>query len=171
MVPRSYRIKYTENCLLITKTTRKFLDVFEVFEKTRGISKLPHSYFLYVGVPRWVTKLFRIEEENMRCAEVQVGGNCLTKIRYFLGSSAFLPIIIQLRQKTINFGGKHIFSETNSRPHKKHMRWTMYLGMIAWRLKRCRTSVPSFLRLSRSEISSMFQKTMVSVFVMCESLS
>ena len=31
---------------------RKFLGVFEVFEKRRSFSKLPHSYFLYVGVPR-----------------------------------------------------------------------------------------------------------------------
>ena len=28
------------------------LDAFEVFEKTRCLSKLPHSYFLYVGVAR-----------------------------------------------------------------------------------------------------------------------
>ena len=32
--------------------TRKFLCVFEVFEKTGGVSKPPGSYFLYVGVPR-----------------------------------------------------------------------------------------------------------------------
>ena len=71
--------------------------VFEVFEKTRGVSKLPHSYFLYVGVARWVTKLFRIEGENMRCREIQIGRNSFRKIRYFVTN------ILQLRRKTTMF--------------------------------------------------------------------
>ena len=58
----------------------KKLCVFEVFEKTSWLSKLPHSYFLYVGVPRWVTKLFRIEEENMPVAEIKADRNSFTKI-------------------------------------------------------------------------------------------
>ena len=80
MVPRCYGIDDSEKGLLITKKTRLFLGVFEVFEKRRSFSKLPHSYFLYVGVPRRVTKLFRIEEENMRFREIQIGGNMFTKI-------------------------------------------------------------------------------------------
>ena len=35
-----------------SQKTRWFLGVFEVFEKTRCLSKLPRSYFLYVGVAR-----------------------------------------------------------------------------------------------------------------------
>ena len=53
---------------------------FCFFEKTRCLSRLPHAYFLYVGVPRWATKLFRIEEENMLVAKIQTGRNSFTKI-------------------------------------------------------------------------------------------
>ena len=35
-----------------SKKVREFLGVFEVFQKTRCLSRLPHSYFLYVGVAR-----------------------------------------------------------------------------------------------------------------------
>ena len=84
MVPRSYGINGFENGLHITNKTRKLLGVFEVFEKTRGISKPPRSYFLYVGAARWVTKLFRIEEENMRCGEIQTGRSSFTQIGYVL---------------------------------------------------------------------------------------
>ena len=34
------------------KKTRKFVDVFEILEKTSWLSKLPHSYFLYIGASR-----------------------------------------------------------------------------------------------------------------------
>ena len=34
------------------KRRTRFLCVFEVFEKARCLSKLPRSYFVYVGVPR-----------------------------------------------------------------------------------------------------------------------
>ena len=75
MVPRCYGIKYFEE-----QKARQFLGVFEVFEKTSRLSKLPRSYFLYVGVPRWVTKLFRIEEENMPVAEIKTVRNSFTEI-------------------------------------------------------------------------------------------
>ena len=52
MVPRCYGINNSEKGLHITKTTRKFVGVFEIFEKTSWLSKQAHSYFLYVGVPR-----------------------------------------------------------------------------------------------------------------------
>ena len=46
---------------------------FEDFEKTIIIiSKLPHSRFRYVDIATWVTKLFRTEEENMRCGKIQL---------------------------------------------------------------------------------------------------
>ena len=52
MVPRCYGINNSEKGLHIINKTRKFLGVFEVFEKTSWLSKLPHSYFLYVGALR-----------------------------------------------------------------------------------------------------------------------
>ena len=79
MVPRCYRINGSENDVLVTKASL-FLGVFEVFEKTRGLSRLPHSYFLYVGVARSVTKLFRIEEESMPVAEIKTDRNSFTEI-------------------------------------------------------------------------------------------
>ena len=63
--------------------------------------ELPRSYFLYVGVPRWVTKLFRIEEENMRCGEIQIGGNSFRKIRYLLGRSLLFTEITQFQRKAV----------------------------------------------------------------------
>ena len=48
MVPRCYGIDDSEKGLHITNKTRKFSCVFEVVEKTRGVSKRAHSYFLYV---------------------------------------------------------------------------------------------------------------------------
>ena len=90
MVLRSYRIHYFEKGVLVTRETRKCLCVFEVFEKTRGISKPPHSYFLCVGVPRRVTKLFRVAGENMRCREIQIGRNISGKIRYSYGNHSIL---------------------------------------------------------------------------------
>ena len=80
MVPRCYGIKYTKKGLLVTEKLVSFYVFFEVFEKTSWLSKLPHSYFLYVGVARWVTKLFRIEEENMPVAEIKTDRNSFTKI-------------------------------------------------------------------------------------------
>ena len=56
---------------------------FEVFEKTRCLSKLPHSYFLYVGIARRVAKPFRIEEEIRKLCEIQIGGNSFRENRYF----------------------------------------------------------------------------------------
>ena len=52
MVPHCYGINNPEKGLNITKKTRKCVGVFDIFEKTSWLSKLPHSYFLYVGVPR-----------------------------------------------------------------------------------------------------------------------
>ena len=51
MVPRCYGIEGFEKGLHTTKN-RTRLGVFDIFEKTGGVSKLPHSYFPYVGVPR-----------------------------------------------------------------------------------------------------------------------
>ena len=84
MVPRCYGIEDFEKGLHTTKKRTRFR-VFDVFEKTRGISKQGHSYFLYVGVARCVTKLFRIEEENVCCREIQIGGNSFRKIKKSLG--------------------------------------------------------------------------------------
>ena len=78
---------------------------FDVFTKTRGMSKPPGSYFPYVGVARWVTKLFRIGEEHQVCSEIQICGNSFRKIRYFSGKSRFFL------RKSLNFGEKHTFSE------------------------------------------------------------
>ena len=77
MVPRSSGIKYFEKGLLLTKN---IVRVLEVFEKTRGISKRAHSYFLYVGIPTRVTKFFRRLAEDMRCGEIQIGWNSFRKI-------------------------------------------------------------------------------------------
>ena len=126
MVLHCYGIDGSEKGLLITKKARKLLGVCEVFEKTRSFSKLPHSYFLYVGVPRWVTKLFRIEEENIRCAEIQIGGNSFRRIRY-----VFRKIIICVTEtvhfweKTVNldekrrFPGKGIVFAKKRRAHTR----------------------------------------------------
>ena len=80
MVPRCYGIDDREKGVLVTKTTRQLLGVFDVFEKTSWLSKPPHSYFLHVGIPRCVTKLFTIEEENMLVAEIKTDRNSFTKI-------------------------------------------------------------------------------------------
>ena len=111
----------SEKGLLITKKSRKMLGVFEVFEKTRSFSKQAHSYFLYVGVPRWVTKLFRIEGENMRCSEIQIGGNSFREIRYFSVKSCFFTKIIQFRRKNVHFQKKGvIFANSAKMTHVSH---------------------------------------------------
>ena len=82
MVPRCYGIDDSEKGVLVTNKLVSGWAFFEVFEKTRCLSRLPHSYFLYVAVARWVTKLFRIEEELRKSREIQLGGNSFRKIRY-----------------------------------------------------------------------------------------
>ena len=104
MVPRCYGIEYSEKAYSITTQTRKMLGALE---KTRSFSKPPRSYFLYVGTPRRVTKLFRIEEENMRCGEIQIGGNSFRKIRHaFRKIIIFLTNITNFRWKTVTFRKK-----------------------------------------------------------------
>ena len=103
MVPRCYGIKYFEKGLLTTKTTRLFLGVFEVFEKARGVPSRRTLIFLTVGVPRRVTKLFRIDEENLRCGEIQIGGNSFRKTWYFLGKSLFFYENHTISAKNTNF--------------------------------------------------------------------
>ena len=50
--PAATELNILKNAYSSPTKTRKFLGIFDVFEKTRGVSKQAHAYFLYVGVPR-----------------------------------------------------------------------------------------------------------------------
>ena len=56
MVPRSSGIRLFDRPTHHNKNSAFF--VFNVFEKTRRLTKPPHTYFLNVGFATWVTKLF-----------------------------------------------------------------------------------------------------------------
>ena len=104
MVPRCYGIDDSENSAYSSQKTSNCSCVFEAFEKTRSFAKRALSYFPCVGDPGWVTKLFRIEGENMRCGEAQIGGNSFRKIRYFVDcASLFFTSITQNRRNTTMF--------------------------------------------------------------------
>ena len=69
--------------------------------------------FFYLGIPRGVIKLFRIEGENVRCREIQIGGNSFNQIRCVLGKSL-------LHYKNHNISAKtHNFCEEDDSAQKK----------------------------------------------------
>ena len=82
-----------------------------VFEKTSWLSKTARSYFLYVGVPRRVTKLFRIEEEHMRCIEIRSPLNEIRKRWYFRFCVSLN--LIDLRSRIRILGSEGVYLDEN----------------------------------------------------------
>ena len=116
-----------------------------VFRRFLGFreDKMHHQasahYFFYVGVARWVAKLFRIEEEIRKFRQILTGGSSFKKIWYILGKSLLFYENHSISAENANFCEKDarfqkggvIFARKKTEGRTPG-RWQMYMFNLGW---------------------------------------